>query len=121
MTRLAIRLIAIYLRISKARDGSTLGVDRQLPPCLELARKRFEGWEFDLRPYDEGGTLYTDNDITGTGTRMRPAFEQLLQDVRDGKVQAIVVWDVDRLSAIPTGIMCASLSWLSDTACSSLP
>jgi DNA invertase Pin-like site-specific DNA recombinase len=101
MTRIAIRLIAIYLRISKAKDGTTLSVDNQLPPCQELARRKFEGWQIDLRPYDEGGTLYIDNDITGTGTRVRPAFEQLLQDARDGKIQAIVAWDVDRLSRDP--------------------
>jgi site-specific DNA recombinase len=101
MTRIAVRLIAIYLRISKAKDGSTVSVDNQLPPCLELARRRFEGWIIDLHPYDEGGSLYIDNDITGSGARLRPAFEQLLQDARDGKVHAIVAWDVDRLSRDP--------------------
>jgi DNA invertase Pin-like site-specific DNA recombinase len=92
-----------YLRISRVRrqDGTeeTLGVERQQPPCMELAARK--GWEIDPRPYTQGGTVYTDNDLSAFSGRTRPAYQQMLTDARDGKLAAIVAWDADRLTRRP--------------------
>jgi DNA invertase Pin-like site-specific DNA recombinase len=92
----------IYTRISRVRVNSheeTLGVERQLPPCLELASRR--GWEVDPRPAAEGGTLYVDNDLSAfTGAR-RPGYERMLEDARAGVLDVIVAWDADRLTRRP--------------------
>ena len=49
-----------------------------------------EGWALSDAAYDDGG-------YSG-GTMNRPALEQLLKDVREGRVDVIVVYKVDRLT-----------------------
>jgi site-specific DNA recombinase len=89
----------IYCRISEVRrkDGQveTLGVDRQEPPCRELAARK------DWRVV---GVL-VDNDLSAYTGRRRPAYEQLLAETRAdlaaGQPAAIVAWDADRLTRRP--------------------
>ncbi|MUL44497.1 recombinase family protein [Mycobacterium sp. CBMA293] len=89
---------AVYLRQSKDAEDNRLGVDRQREDCLELCAKR--GWSV---------VEYVDNDLSASvsmpGSRRkykaRPGFERLMADVRDGKVDAIVSWDADRLYRHP--------------------
>lgn len=78
---------AVYCRQSLDRTGEELGVARQRESCLLLVRAR--GWELIGE--------YVDNDTSASNGKPRPAFERLLEDVRRGKVQAIVARDVDRL------------------------
>lgn len=80
---------AIYVRISKAPDGSTLGIDRQAPECHAFAEDH--GWT--VHP-----ELYVDNNRSAFKEEVeRENFERLLADIRAGKIQAIVTWQADRL------------------------
>lgn len=78
---------AIYCRISRDKTGESLGVTRQLEDCLELAKSL--GWEV--------AEVYTDNDISATTGKPRPAYRKMLADLDAGRAQAIVAWHPDRL------------------------
>jgi site-specific DNA recombinase len=86
---------AAYCRISRVRrkDGKeeTLGVERQEPPCRDLAARK--GWKV--------AEVYVDNDLSAYSGKRRPAYEEMLKAVRDGRVQAIIAWDADRLTRQP--------------------
>ncbi|HEV2370835.1 MAG TPA: recombinase family protein [Streptosporangiaceae bacterium] len=45
--------------------------------------------------------VYTDNDVSAYVRKPRPAWRDLLADVRAGRVDAIVCWHVDRLTRSP--------------------
>ncbi|MFC7925487.1 recombinase family protein [Microbacterium laevaniformans] len=81
----------IYTRISKDLEGSELGVKRQEDDCRREAERR--GWSVVQ--------TYTDNDVSATRSKTRPAYERMLQDIRSGYLEAIVVWAVDRLTRTP--------------------
>jgi site-specific DNA recombinase len=55
-----------------------------------IASQRHEGWVCSPDRYDDGG-------FTG-GNMDRPALARLLADIAAGKIQAVVVYKVDRLS-----------------------
>jgi DNA invertase Pin-like site-specific DNA recombinase len=79
---------AVYTRISSDRDDTQLGVERQEKDCRDLCKRR--GWTV--------AGVYTDNDISAADKRkVRPAYQRLLADIRSGKLDAVVVWDEDRL------------------------
>ena len=80
----------IYVRISRAADGSTLGVERQEPPCRALCERN--GWE--------AAGLYSDNDLSAFNGH-RPGYQRLLADAKAGRIGAIVAWDADRLTRQP--------------------
>ncbi len=80
----------IYVRISRAADGSTLGVERQEPPCRALCERH--GWE--------AAEVYSDNDLSAFNGH-RPGYQRLLADAKDGRIGAIVAWDADRLTRQP--------------------
>lgn len=44
---------------------------------------------------------YMDNDTSASSGKKRPAYERMLQDVRDGRIEAVVAWDLDRLHRRP--------------------
>ncbi|MGD9621252.1 MAG: recombinase family protein [Mycolicibacterium sp.] len=77
---------ACYLRISSDPREKREGVDRQREDCLKLCADR--GWT---------PRVYEDNDISATSGKKRPAYEQMLADVKAGQIQAIVCWRPDRL------------------------
>lgn len=77
---------AIYCRVSQDRSGEALGVDRQAALCEDKARSL--GWVVAAR--------YVDND-TSASRGSRPAYQRMLQDIRDDKVDGIVAWQFDRL------------------------
>ena len=81
---------AIYLRISEDRSGEQLGVQRQREDCENLCAEK--GWTTNE---------YLDNDTSATSGRRRPNYEQMLADIRDGRIGAVVVWDLDRLHRRP--------------------
>lgn len=82
----------VYCRISRAADGSTLGVERQEPACRRLV-ERYGGQVVE--------PAYVDNDLSAWSGEERPDFERLLddtaQDARAGRRTGIVVWQADRL------------------------
>ena len=82
---------AIYLRISSDRAGEALGVARQEADCRALCEQR--GWPV--------AGVYADNDTSAYSGKPRPAYLALLEDVKAGKVDAIVAWDPDRLHRRP--------------------
>ncbi|HVF53164.1 MAG TPA: recombinase family protein [Actinomycetota bacterium] len=84
---------AIYCRISQD-DGAALGVKRQEKDCRELAERR--GWPV--------GHVYVDNDISAYKSRRRPEYEAMLEDIRDGRIDAVIVYDLDRLTRRPREI-----------------
>ena len=82
---------AIYARISSDRDGDHLGVRRQVDDCERLIERK--GWEIAER--------YVDDDVSAYKGRVRPAYRRMLDDVRGGFLDAVVVWDADRLHRQP--------------------
>jgi site-specific DNA recombinase len=83
---------AIYCRISSDREDERLGVDRQEKDCRKLCKER--EWTA-LVPY-------VDNDISAADPKKkRPAYERMLRDIANHRVDAVVVWDEDRLHRRP--------------------
>ena len=81
---------AVYLRQSLDRDGNELGIARQREDCLKLAADK--GWK---------AQEYVDNDTSASTGKVRPAYERMLSDIRDGYIGAVVAWDLDRLHRRP--------------------
>jgi len=84
---------AIYTRKSTEegldQDFNTLDAQREAGEAY-VQSQRGEGWEVVGTRYDDGGF---------TGANMdRPALQRLLADIQAGKVNAVVVYKVDRLS-----------------------
>lgn len=82
---------AIYARISSDRDGQQLGVRRQVEDCAALIARR--GWP--------AAQIFTDDDISAYRGKPRPAYRRLLRAIADGEVDAVVVWNLDRLHRQP--------------------
>lgn len=86
---------AIYARISSDREvggeSEGLGVTRQITDCEALARSR--GWSVV--------ETFVDNDVSASTGRRRPEYERMLDAVRDGRVDGVIVWDIDRLTRTP--------------------
>jgi DNA invertase Pin-like site-specific DNA recombinase len=83
---------AIYCRISDDRAGAGLGVKRQEDDCRAYCERR--GWNV--------GEVLTDNDISAYSGKRRPAYERLLEEVKNGTFNAIVCWHPDRLHRSPS-------------------
>lgn len=82
---------AVYLRQSLDRDGNQLAVARQRKECLALCERR--GWTEVVE--------YVDNDRSATNGKPRPEYRRMLSDIGDGRIGAVVVWDLDRLHRQP--------------------
>ncbi len=83
---------AIYARISQDRDGDSLGVARQQKDCRQLCVDR--GWSVARE--------YIDNNLSATARRVvRPEYQRLLEDIASGEIDAVVVYDLDRLTRRP--------------------
>src|SRR5215831_16228548 len=84
---------AIYTRVStdQGLEQDFNSLDAQYDACQSYIRSQAHaGWTLLKVKYDDGG-------FSGGNTE-RPALQQLLKDVRAGKVQVIVVYKVDRLT-----------------------
>lgn len=82
----------MYVRISQDSAGQGLGVQRQEQDCR--ARAASLGWSVEH--------LYSDNDVSATRSASRPAYEQMVSDIRAGEIDAVVVYNLDRLTRKPT-------------------
>lgn len=82
---------AIYARISRDMAEQGLGVERQLQDCR--AKAKAMNWSV----VDE----YVDNDISASKNKPRPQYERLLTDLATDKLDALVVYDLDRLTRRP--------------------
>jgi site-specific DNA recombinase len=79
---------AIYCRISRDRGGEGLGVARQEADCRAWCEQR--GW-----PVAE---VFLDNDVSAYSGRRRPQFDRMVEGIKAGRFDAIVVWHPDRLT-----------------------
>jgi len=86
-----VQAAAIYCRISDDREGEALGVKRQEEDCRALAERR--RWPI--------ADLYIDNDRSAYSGKPRPEYERLMRDIGNGVIDAVVVWDLDRLHRSP--------------------
>src|SRR5665647_1062329 len=78
----------IYARQSLDRSGEGAAVDRQVTDCRDLAARR--GWSVV--------DVLIDNDVSASNGKARPGYTRLLDMMRAGAVDNIVVWHVDRLT-----------------------
>ena len=84
---------AIYTRKStdEGLDQAFNSLDAQREACSAfILSQRHEGWIELPTFYDDGGT--------SGGTLQRPALQRLLDDIRDGRIDSVVVYKVDRLT-----------------------
>lgn len=81
----------IYARISQDADGTALGVQRQIDDCTKEATRR--GWDVV--------ESYVDNDVSATRSKTRPQYTRMIDAVTTGDLEALIVWDVDRLTRTP--------------------
>lgn len=83
---------AIYVRKSSERglDMEFNSLDNQELACKSyIASQAFQGWEYVK--------TYSDAAISG-GTMARLGLQEMLNDVRDGKINCVLVYKIDRLS-----------------------
>lgn len=85
------RSAAIYARISSDQTGEGLGVQRQLEDCNKLAAER--GWGV--------GEEYVDNDLSAFKGKARPEYQRMLADLASGARDAVVIYNLDRLTRQP--------------------
>ncbi len=91
--KLATRHCAIYTRKS-SEDGLEQdfnSLDAQREACQAyVASQKSEGWSVVKKSYDDGG-------FSG-GNMERPALQELMNDIKAGKVHIVVVYKIDRLT-----------------------
>ncbi len=84
---------AIYTRKSSEegleQEFNSLHAQREACAAY-IASQKHEGWQAVKTHYDDGG-------FSG-GNMERPALKQLLEDIEAGKVNAVIVYKVDRLT-----------------------
>jgi site-specific DNA recombinase len=93
MTKPAVLRCAIYTRKSSEEglEQSFNSLDAQYEACeAYIASQRHEGWRLQPTRYDDGG-------FSG-GHLERPGLQQLLTDIKAGRVDLVVVYKIDRLT-----------------------
>ena len=93
MTKPVVLRCAIYTRKSSEEglEQSFNSLDAQYEACgAYIASQRHEGWRLQPARYDDGG-------YSG-GHLERPGLQQLLADIKAGKVDLVVVYKIDRLT-----------------------
>src|SRR5476651_164926 len=89
----SIKRCAVYTRKSteEGLEQAFNSLHAQRESCEAYIKSQaHEGWKLIKTRYDDGG-------ISG-GTIERPALQSLLSDIRDHKIDVIVVYKVDRLT-----------------------
>src|ERR1700735_4929350 len=84
---------AIYTRVSTEQglEQDFNSLDAQREACEAYVKSQaHEGWRLITDHYDDGG-------LSGASLD-RPALQNLLADVRAGKINIVVVYKVDRLT-----------------------
>src|SRR5712675_1893223 len=87
------RRCAIYTRKSSEEglEQEFNSLQAQREACAAFIKsQQGEGWRLLKTDYDDGG-------ISG-GTMERPSLQRLLEDIRQGLVDVVVVYKVDRLT-----------------------
>lgn len=86
-----VKAAAIYARISSDPEGDRLGVSRQRDDCETLAARK--GW-----PVAE---VYIDDDRSAYSGKPRPEYRRMLDDMAAHAVDAVIVYNLDRLHRQP--------------------
>lgn len=89
----ALQKCAVYTRKSheKGLEQEFNTLDAQRESCLAyIASQKSEGWMPVKQLYDDGG-------YSG-GSMDRPSLQQLMEDIKAGKVNIVVVYKIDRLT-----------------------
>jgi site-specific DNA recombinase len=83
----------LYLRMSRDAEARGLGIGRQRKDGEALASRL--GWPIVQE--------YSDNDLSASkySHKPRPGYTQMLQDLQEGVINALVVYDQDRLVRQP--------------------
>lgn len=81
---------AVYLRISLDLSGDGLAIERQREDCLKIIQSR--GWEL-LGIFEDTQSA--------SSSKVRPGYSALIDSFRQGSFQALVCWDLDRLTRKP--------------------
>jgi site-specific DNA recombinase len=88
-----VKRCAVYTRKSSEegleQDFNSLHAQREACEAF-IKSQAGEGWRLLRTAYDDGG-------FSG-GTMVRPALQQLLEDIRQKRVDVVVVYKVDRLT-----------------------
>lgn len=87
-----LRKAAIYLRISQDREMDGLAIERQRDDCENLAG--FRRWEV-VETYVDQSKSATER------TAIRPDYDRMVADYLLGRFDAIVCYDLDRLTRQP--------------------
>ncbi|MGW4586382.1 recombinase family protein [Amycolatopsis thermoflava] len=83
---------AIYLRISLDATGEQLAIQRQREDCQRIAEQR--GWQIVAE--------FVDNSVSASDRRRaRPGYDRLVEAYQAGQFDALVCWDLDRLTRQP--------------------
>ena len=83
---------AVYVRKSTEHglEQEFNSLDNQELACKSyIASQTFQGWEYSQ--------TYSDAAISG-GTMARPGLRQMLEDIRAGRINCVLVYKIDRLS-----------------------
>ncbi|OBI07065.1 recombinase family protein [Mycobacterium scrofulaceum] len=91
---------AIYLRQSLDRDRTKVSVDYQRKGLRKLCADR-PGWDDPVEYLDRNVSASAKRTATGKRSAVRPAFAELCEDIRNGVVRRVAVWDLDRLYREP--------------------
>ena len=83
------RRVAAYARVSTDSDEQYTSYEAQIDYYTQYIKKR-EDWEFVK--------VYTDEGISGTDTKHRDGFNEMIKDALDGKIDLIVTKPVSRFA-----------------------
>jgi site-specific DNA recombinase len=79
--------VVIYARISDDREGRGAGVERQERDCRKRAERN--GWDVVA--------VLVENDLSAYSGKRRPKYEQMLDMIRTGQVDAVLALSPKRL------------------------
>ena len=83
------RRVAGYARVSTDHDDQFSSYEAQIDYYTKYIQSR-EDWEFV--------SVYTDEGITGTSTKRREGFKQMIADALDGQIDLIITKSVSRFA-----------------------
>jgi len=86
---IARRRVAAYARVSTDSDEQFTSYEAQIDYYTQYIKKR-DDWEFVK--------VYTDEGISGTNTKRREGFNQMVEDALAGKIDLIVTKSVSRFA-----------------------
>ncbi|MCL1863768.1 MAG: recombinase family protein [Defluviitaleaceae bacterium] len=83
------RRVAVYVRKSKITESGK-SIEIQKEKCIALACAQFDVTETEISIYEDEGKsgFYAD----------RPQYKQMLRDIENNKVRAVVCYKIDRIS-----------------------